>query len=56
MFMSSTTASGAASATTLNATAPSDAVRTVKPDRRSPRSSEASTSGSSSTTSTVAVT
>ena len=52
MLMSSTIASGLVSVALRNASAPSTAVDTSKPDNRSPRSNEASTSESSSTTKT----
>jgi hypothetical protein len=52
MLMSSTIASGRVSVALRSASAPSTAVATSKPDSRRPRSSDASTSGSSSTTST----
>jgi hypothetical protein len=54
MLMSSTIASGEVRDTTPSASAPSDAVMTVKPDRRRPRCNDDNTSVSSSTTRTVA--
>ncbi|SKT72024.1 Uncharacterised protein [Mycobacteroides abscessus subsp. abscessus] len=52
MLISSTIASGRCSVAQRSASAPSLAVFTSNPERRRPRSSEASTSASSSTTST----
>src|SRR5690349_24361587 len=52
MLMSSTIGSGRVSVALRSASAPSTAVATSNPDSRSPRSSDANTSGSSSTTST----
>jgi len=52
MLMSRTIASGRVSVALRSASAPSTAVDTSNPDNRSPRSSEASTSESSSTTKT----
>ena len=52
MLMSSTIASGRVSVALRNASAPSTAVDTSNPDSRRPRSNEASTSESSSTTKT----
>ena len=52
MLISSTIASGRVSVALRRASAPSTAVETSNPDNLNPRSSEANTSGSSSTTNT----